>query len=186
MPRLFTGIYLPDNIRQHLMLIKSGLTGARWISPENYHITLRFAGDLENRKAHEFANALETVACEPFSIRLKGIGSFGGNKPNTVWADIEGQDELRQLQRSHEQIARSVGLHPESRNYTPHVTIARLQRGKVNEVAQFLESFGDFSTDWFEVNNFILYSARPNRGGGPYVIEESYPMELESMEDYYE
>ncbi len=168
------------------MLIKADTTGARWISPEDYHITLRFAGDIETRTASEFADALETISCPPFSIRLKGLGSFGNNKPHILWADVDGKDEIKSLQQSHEQIARSVGLEPVTRNYNPHVTIARMQRGRVREVVKFFENFKNFTTEWFEVKNFTLFSARPNRGGGPYVVEETYPLDDTEEYDYKE
>lgn len=184
MPRLFTGLEIPDSVKQRLMLIKSGLTGSRWISPENYHLTLRFVGDVENRTADELNHELEKVHCDPFSIRLTGLGSFGGNRPHTLWANVEYGEELLSLQRTHEHIARLIGLPPEARNYTPHVTIARLRGTRLNEVAQFLENFGDFQSEWFEVDHFTLFSSRSNRGGGLYAVEANYPLNQYEYEEY--
>ena len=177
MPRLFTGLEIPEHIAQRLCLIQARLHGARWISPENYHITLRFIGDVEDRVADEFAYALGSVPCPVFSLRLAGMGSFGGRKPRAIWADVENSDALMSLHRANEQAARLAGLPPEARNFTPHVTLARLRGTHSDEVARFLENFGDFASQPFEVSRFILFSSRPSRGGGPYAVEAEYPLQ---------
>ncbi len=177
MPRLFTGIEIPNDIKQHLSLLKTGLYGARWISSENYHLTLRFAGDIDLYLANEFSIALENISSNCFSLRVSGLGSFGGKKPRSIWAKIETDEELFHLQRSHEQAARMIGLEPESRNYTPHITLARLKGTQPEDVAKFLENFSDYNSSWFKVNSFVLFSSRSQKGGGPYAIEASYPLE---------
>ena len=58
MPRLFTGLEIPAEIGQTLSMLRGGLPGARWIDPENYHLTLRFIGDVDDRPAHEIASLL--------------------------------------------------------------------------------------------------------------------------------
>ena len=174
MPRLFTGLEIPENIRQHLSLLKTGLLGSRWISPENYHITLRFVGDIENRLANELADSLENVDFETFPLRVTGLGSFGGNKPRSIWAQIEADDELFSLQRHHEHIARQTGLPPETRNFIPHITLARLKGTSSLDVAKFIENFGDYTSEWFNVESFVLFSSKSQKGGGPYKIEARY------------
>lgn len=176
MPRLFTGLEIPEQIGTRLSLIRANLTSSRWITPENYHITLRFVGDVEDHVANEFAYSLNSIHQESFSLRLSGLGSFGGNKPRSLWASIENNEALNSLQRAHEQTARFVGLPAEARNFTPHVTLARLRGTHSQDVAKFLENFGDFRCEPFEVSRFILFSSRPSRGGGPYAIEASYPL----------
>ena len=177
MPRIFTGLQIPDSLKQRLMLIKSELGNATWISPENYHITLRFVGDVENRIADDFATELDKIMCNSFQIRISGLGSFGGNKPRYVWAAVEADENLSTLRFNHERAARLVGLPPESRNYTPHITLARLRNAREAEVARYLENFGDFKSDWFEVNSFALFSSRDHKGGGQYIVEETYSLE---------
>ena len=57
MPRLFTGIEIPDELRRRLSFLRGGLQGARWIDAENYHLTLRFVGDIDNPQAREWFGA---------------------------------------------------------------------------------------------------------------------------------
>ena len=175
MPRLFTGIEIPEDISQYLSLLKFGLHGARWISLENYHITLRFFGDIEQHIANELDQAIDNIEFDSFKIRVAGLGSFGGDKPRSIWAGIEADEDLVAIQKNHESAARHVGLPPESRNYTPHITLARLKGSNAFDVAKFLENYGEYQSQWFDVKRVVLYSSRTSRGGGPYAIEAHYP-----------
>ena len=81
MPRLFTGVEIPSDVGQALGMLRGGLPGARWISPENYHLTLRFIGDVDDVIAHEVASMLGRVKRGPFELHMEGLTSFGGRKP---------------------------------------------------------------------------------------------------------
>ncbi len=176
MPRLFTAIELPATIVQQLAMLRSRVAGARWIDPENYHLTLRFVGDIDAPSADDFVEALSAIRCPAFSLRLVGLGSFGGRRPRALWAGVAQSEPLMVLQRAHERSARSAGLAPETRNYSPHVTLARLRGSKPQEIADYLSGFGGFSTLPFAVHRFVLLSARESSGGGPYILEESFSL----------
>lgn len=175
MPRLFTALELPDRVRARLGLIRGPLAGARWVEPENFHITLRFAGDIDNRTADEFAGFLDDIEFEPFDVRISGLGAFGGRTPRVIWAGVEGE-KLELLQRAHERAARSAGLEPDPQTYRPHVTLARLRGTRPEAVARFLGSRGAVISEPFRVERFVLFSSRPGSGGGPYVPEQAYPL----------
>jgi RNA 2',3'-cyclic 3'-phosphodiesterase len=173
MPRLFTALELPERVRVRLGLIRGPLAGARWVEPENFHITLRFAGDIDNRTADEFAGFLEDIEFEPFEVRISGLGAFGGRTPRVIWAGVEGE-KLDLLQRAHERAARSAGLEPDPQTYRPHVTLARLRGTRPDAVARFLGSRGAVISEPFWIERFVLFSARPGSGGGPYVAEQTF------------
>jgi len=175
MPRLFTGIELPEDIVGRLSMTRAGLSGAHWIDPDNYHITMRFVGDIADAEANHFAEALLDVAFDSFEIELSGLGIFGGNKPRAIWAGVKPSPALQILQKAHERAARVAGLLPETRNFVPHITLARLRNVSPFAVAEYLARYGGFFTAPFEVTRFVLFSSRPNQGGGPYLIEEGYP-----------
>jgi hypothetical protein len=82
MPRLFTGLEIPAEIGQTLSNLRGGLPGARWIDPENYHVTLRFIGDIDGASANEIASLLFRVDRKPFEVKVQGLTSFGGRKPH--------------------------------------------------------------------------------------------------------
>jgi len=177
MPRLFSAIEIPRRIAQRLTTLRSGLSGARWIDPENYHLTLRFIGDVDGATARDFTNALGEIDLPPFDLKLNGLGSFGGKKPRNLFVEIEPSPALDALQRATERAARKAGLPPEGRNFKPHVTLARLRGARPDTVATYLERQGGVRAEPFIVNRFVLYSSRDSVGGGPYVIEAAYDLE---------
>ena len=70
MPRLFTALEIPTSVAMQLSLLQGGLPGARWIDAENFHITLRFIGDVERPLAQEIMHGLEWVKAGPFQLHL--------------------------------------------------------------------------------------------------------------------
>ncbi len=176
MPRLFTGLEIPPSVAYSLSMMRGGLPGARWIDPENYHITLRFIGDIDDMLAREIAGMLARVHRSPFEIRLNGLSSFGGRKPRAVVASVSPVPQLMELQAEHDRMLQRLGLEPEGRKYTPHVTLARLRDTSSHEVADYLAARGHFQSASFEASRFVLFSSRASVGGGPYIVEEAYPL----------
>src|SRR5665647_3722672 len=176
MPRLFTGVEIPSDIAQALDLLRGGLPGARWITPENYHLTLRFIGDVDDVIAHEVASMLGRVRRGAFDLHLEGLTSFGGRKPRAVVATVAPEQALLDVQAEHERLMRRIGLEPEGRKYLPHVTLARLRDSSSLDVADYLSARGYFRTAPFHISRFVLFSSRASVGGGPYVVEASYPL----------
>ena len=176
MPRLFAGIEISSDVAAHLKSLCSGLRNTRWIDPENYHITLRFIGDIDDDTAEDIDNLFGSVRRNCFSLSLDGLGAFGGNRPHAVWARVVPGQPLLTLQGELEQLCQRAGLAPETRKFTPHITLARLRRKTSSEVARYLSLHGDFYFADLPVDRFALYSAKPSTGGGPYVIERTYPL----------
>ncbi|WEK04235.1 MAG: RNA 2',3'-cyclic phosphodiesterase [Candidatus Devosia phytovorans] len=177
MPRLFTGLEIPADVGFALSLKRGGLTGARWIDPENYHITLRFIGDVDHQTANEVADSLDRLSHSlSFSVRLTHLGSFGGDKPRALFAGVEPSEQLNRLQSAHERVLQRAGLPPEGRKFVPHVSLARLRNTGAFELAQFLAESGRFEPLSFPIGRFVLFSSKDSVGGGPYVVEQSYPL----------
>lgn len=176
MPRLFTALEIPRNAAMSLSLLRGGLPGARWIDVENYHITLRFIGDVDGRTADEIVERLDRIDRPEFQLRLDGIGSFGSKKPHSIWAGVSPSPEMYALQGEIERICQRIGLPPDPRKFTPHVTLARLKYSRVDDVVHYLAGRGNFQTSTFTVPRFVLLSSRESVGGGPYLTEEVFPL----------
>ncbi|MGD0333284.1 MAG: RNA 2',3'-cyclic phosphodiesterase [Xanthobacteraceae bacterium] len=176
MPRLFTALEIPRHVGQSLAMMRGGLPGARWIDPENYHLTLRFIGDIDDALAREIAGLLGRVQRAPFELRLDGLSSFGGRKPRAVVAAAAPVAPLLELQAELERLLQRLGLEPEGRKYTPHVTLARLRDSSSREVADYLSVRAHYRSSSFAISRFVLFSSRSSVGGGPYVVEEAYPL----------
>jgi RNA 2',3'-cyclic 3'-phosphodiesterase len=177
MPRLFTGIEIPAEIALALSAYRGGLPGARWIDPENYHITLRFIGDIDDRMADDVCSILGDCRYrDPMIFTIDGLDTFGGSKPRAVFARVSGNGELAELQAEQERMMRQIGLAPETRKFTPHVTLARLKNVSSLDVADYMATRGHFPKLTFTANRFVLYSSKSSVGGGPYVVEAAYPL----------
>lgn len=176
MPRLFTALEIPRNVAMSLSLLRGGIPGARWIDVENYHITLRFIGDVDGRTADEIVDRLDRIDRPEFPMQLTGIGSFGSKKPHSIWAGVAPSPEMSALQAEIERLCQRIGLPPDPRKFTPHVTLARLKHCRVDDVVHYLSGRGNFYTAPFNVSRFVLLSSKESFGGGPYVTEEIFPL----------
>ena len=174
MPRLFTGLEVPSDIAAELAMLRGGVSGARWIDVENYHITLRFIGDIDERMAAEAADALGEIRRASLVVTLDGLGWFGADKPRAIVARIRPTAPLVELQADQERRLRRIGLEPETRKFSPHITLARLRSASPHAVADYLSARGYFFGRQFEARRFVLFSARDSTGGGPYLVEASY------------
>jgi 2'-5' RNA ligase len=176
MPRLFTGIEIAAAAAATLASARGGISGARWIEPEDYHLTLRFIGDVDTRTANEIANALWEIRRQAIAIQFEGLNWFGGDKPRTIVAKVKATPGLIDLQSEHERRLRRLGLPPETRKFLPHVTLARLRSASTLSVAGYLGSRGALNVPGFDAARFVIYSAKDAVGGGPYVVEAEYPL----------
>jgi len=176
MPRLFTALEIPRDAALSLSLLRGGLPGARWIDVENYHLTLRFFGDVEGHVADEIVNALDRVRRPSFQLTLSGVGAFGGKKPHSIWAGVAASPDLFALQAEIDRISARLGLPSDARKFSPHVTLARLRNTSPDAVAIYLSARGNFAALPFKVGRFVLMSSRDSVGGGPYVVEEAWSL----------
>jgi 2'-5' RNA ligase len=175
MPRLFTGLEIPSGLAMDLAMHRGGVPGARWIDVENYHLTLRFIGDIDDALARDVDAALERIRRRPFTVTLEGLATFGGVKPRAIVARAKPAPPLVELQAEQERLLRRIGIPPEPRKFTPHVTLARLRGGSPAAVADYL-TMQFFLSRQFEATRFVLFSSRNSVGGGPYVVEAAYPL----------
>ena len=176
MPRLFTGIEIPEPLGRELALMRGGLSGARWIEPENFHITLRFMGDIDQGLAREVYLELWRVRRGPVPISLGELSFFGGDRPRSLIIKVQPNPELMELQAEHERIMRRIGLPPETRKFTPHITLARLRGTSSVAVADYLSLRGFPPRGAWLAEQFVVSSSRDSVGGGPYVVEAEYPL----------
>ena len=177
MPRLFTALPVPPEIGQALQVYRGGVPGARWIEPADYHVTLRFLGDVDGATARDLFEALaESRARDPLAVTLDALASFGGDRPHAVFARVVPDPDLLAVQAEHERIVRRLGVPPETRKFTPHVTLARLRGTSAAEVGAYIAAHGRFVPLAFRATQVVVLSSRNSVGGGPYVVEASYPL----------
>jgi RNA 2',3'-cyclic 3'-phosphodiesterase len=172
--RLFVALALPAQIVDSLTAIQSGVPGARWLTREQMHLTLRFIGECDGREEAAVDDALHTIAAPSFPLVIKGVGEFGGRNPNALWAGVESNEALLHLQRKIESALQRVGLPAEARKFTPHITLARLRAAPRGRVMDFLSHHGLFKCPAFDVSGFVLYSSHLSPEGSVYRAEKAY------------
>jgi len=172
--RLFVALALPDYVAQGLAALQAGVPGARWSTRDQLHLTLRFIGEVDGREASAIDDALTAIEAPRFRLALKGVGEFGGKNPRALWAGVRDPENVGFLQRKIETALQRIGLPPEERKFTPHVSLARLRATPRGRVMDFLADHGLYASEPFEVNAFILYSSTMTPNGSIYTAERAY------------
>ena len=178
MIRLFFGLELPGELRMRIAAISTGIDRARWVAPENLHITLRFVGEVEEPAMEYIAGEAAAIRFEPFPVTLSGAGHFErGGRVSAVWLGVESTPALAGLRDRIEAAAVRAGQPPEGRKFRPHVTVARFNRGRPGEVRHWLAANSLFRAVPFTVARFALFSSMLGRSGPNYKVEWLFPPE---------
>lgn len=176
MTRLFVAIEIPEIVADALTMLQSGVDGARWIAPENFHLTLAFIGDADRHAFDAAIDALAGIDAPAFDVRLSGAGVFGDRKQHSLWAGVAANDALAHLQAKVETALRRSGFALEARRFKPHVTLAYLKQTPQEAAERFAAQHGLFSCGPFHVDAFHLYSSTLGGDGAHYAIEASYAL----------
>lgn len=177
MPRLFIALDLPEDVVAALDRLCEGLPGARWSDPEQFHLTLRFVGEVGQGLFYEIGEALASVRHPPFELALKGLGQFPPRgAPHTLWAGVDDPSgALPTLRRRIERALEEVGAEPERRKFTPHVTLGRFRVPPPEErLGSYLFRRNLFRTARFPVGSFALCSSRLRPDGSLHATEARY------------
>ena len=176
--RLFVALELPRELRQLLaMLAGAGVPGARWVPPDNYHVTLRFIGETPAYRAEEIDEALAALKARAFELTLAGVGTFGkAGRATSLWVGVERNPRLDLLQGKIETALQRVGLEPERRRFAPHVSLARLDNPVESKVAAFVQAHNLFRAEPVTVGHFTLFSSLLGKEGSVYTPEVEYAL----------
>ena len=165
MPRLFTGLEIPadvapDPVAAARRTARGALDRSGKLSPH----ACASSATSTTRSRMRSPRMLGRVNRAAFDLRLDGLSSFGGRKPRAVVATVAPSPALMELQAEHERLMQRVGLEPEGRKYTPHVTLARLRDSSSRAVADYLAERGFFRSPQFRAERFrAVFLARLGR-----------------------
>ncbi|MGO8914785.1 MAG: RNA 2',3'-cyclic phosphodiesterase [Stellaceae bacterium] len=173
MLRLFVGIALPPELKLRLSLLCSGVPGARWVDPGNYHLTLRFIGEVDEGLAGDIDEALARLRAPRFAVGLAGVGHFGDRM---LWVGVDKSPLLVHLRDKVESALVRLGLEPETRRYAPHVTLARLRNASAAKLQSFLAEHALFRAESFPVAQFSLVASYLTKSGAIYEDQADYPL----------
>ena len=177
MPRLFIAVDLPDAIKKNLESMFFGIPGARWVALDQLHLTVRFIGDVDGSLFLDIKSALAETRISPFNIQLKGVGHFPPRgAPRVIWVGIEKNEPLQLLRKKIAGTLLKIGVKPEKRKFSPHITLARLKNTPPQKVANFLSGNGLFSQEPFQIDDFKLYSSTLTPKGAIHKVERIYSL----------
>lgn len=175
--RLFVALELPWTLRQRVAMLAGGIPGARWVPPENYHLTLRFIGETPGYRAEEIDIALAGLRAPGFSLTLAGLGTFSkGGRGSALWVGVERNPQLDHLQSKIETALQRCGLEPERRRFQPHVSLARLDAVAAGKLVSYVQAHNLFRADPVRVEHFTLFSSQLGKEASVYTAEVEYAL----------
>lgn len=161
MRRLFVAIDIPQSVRTNLSLLQCGVPGARWVVPANFHLTLRFIGDVPQPAIGDLAVKLSQIKAPGFRIVLEGVGSFGtGRTKSVLWVGVQRSDALRFVRDKVDRAVVSAGLGPDGRKFSPHVTLAYARQAPTSRQARWLTDHALFRSQPIEVSRFSMMESQ--------------------------
>jgi 2'-5' RNA ligase len=178
--RSFIAIELPDKLKLKLgeleTQLKSGRqSGVKWVNPDSMHLTLKFLGNIPVDKTGEITGAIGEAArgVSPFSLKVEGLGAFPNlRRVQVVWVGLSGEvEKLSRLQQQLELNLELLGFSPESRAFTPHLTLARVNnRASPDERQALGEQIAEtkFESGTFQVSAVSLIKSQLTRQGAIY------------------
>ena len=176
--RIFVALPLPREIREALAGICGGIAGTRWIEPDNFHITLRFIGEIGRGEADDLHTELASIRFPEFEISLSGIGTFERRGHVTMlWAGLAMAQPVIELRDRIEAAALRAGFQRETRKFKPHITLCRFKPHSMPDIGPYLEMHNAFSTHSFGIDHFNLYQSKLGHGSAKYDVLTEYPLD---------
>lgn len=171
--RLFIALHLPESVKKGLLRLKTTIPTARWSDESQFHLTLRFLGDIEASKVGKIESALTEIHAIPFDMALKGVGCFPENtkKPTRVlWAALSAPKALYDLQKLVELAMIGAEFGEQDKPFNPHITLARLKtESPLPAVESFLKTHAEYVTESFRINEFALVESQLHPQGARYI-----------------
>jgi len=170
--RLFIAVEIPEEVREELenlvRVLKHKVSNVKWVEKENFHITLRFIGEVQEYKVQTIEDIIDEVSSNfyPFDIGLKGVGNF----PYVIWVGIDkGKDILGDISYSIEGLLIKAGFPPTDKLFSPHITLGRVKKR--------IENFqgGDFGPLSFQADSITLMQSQLFSSGPVYTPLKVFP-----------
>ncbi len=175
--RLFAGLELPEEVRGQLAALERGIPGARWLDPDQLHLTVAFVGEVDRRTAVDVSESLAELRIPSLEIEIAGVGHFGPlRRARTVWAGVSPTPPLLRLRKATLRRLEAAGAVVERRRYRPHVTLARIRGETGHHLANFLAERNLMRIPAFRAGALTLFESRLHRDGATYSALERYPL----------
>jgi 2'-5' RNA ligase len=171
--RLFAAIDLPESAKPLLVRLDPQIRGVRWLSAEQFHLTLGFFGHVDTQTEDKLREKLAAIQWTAFFLPLSEVGTFPTKGwPKVVWVGVgKGHPHLFQLHKRVQDAALAAGLEADLRPWHPHITLARCRDVSPESIRHFVKTNTDFDGGMIRVESFVLYSSRLTPAGSVYTPE---------------
>jgi 2'-5' RNA ligase len=173
--RLFVALDIPETVRAAIEALVAKLRpacpGARWVRLEGAHITLKFIGEVSIDTVKPIQSALAPIrSAAPVEMVFRGVGFFPNERhPRVFWAGIEAGEVLGDLASAVEAALEPLGIAPEQRAFSPHLTLARFESSHgLDRLRKAIATAGDLEFGRATFTEFYLYQSVLKRGGAEY------------------
>jgi len=183
--RCFIAIDIPDTLRENLAnsleILHKRLSSAKWVAPQNYHISLSFLGEINDESLNRLRKIIQTAVggISHFTINIKGTGVFGKiESPRVLWAGVEYCEPLLLLQSNLTVLLNENSFPVEDRKYSPHLTLARFSRPERSQyLGEWLDKFKYYNFGKVEVKAILLMQSILQSRGPIYHMVESFDLQ---------
>lgn len=185
--RLFIAIEVPDDIKNEVVALEeerlANFYRAKWIEKENIHLTLKFLGEVEERRLEDVKKIVSEISKNnaKFDLNLKNLGGFPNLKrPRVLWIGVEeGKENIVYLMEQLETAFARFGIEPEKRKKTPHITMGRVKEliqrygGKEQKEINKLT----YESRVFKANSILLFKSVLTPKGAVHTVVEQYALQ---------
>lgn len=181
MIRLFVGLELPEDIKEHIYTLHGGVPSAHWVDKEKLHLNLCFIGNVQEDVGENIHDKLCQLRFPAFTLGFKQIGYFETSGiPHHLWVGVDYYQALDELAAKISNVVRECGVQNDRFKFHAHVNIASLKGTSIVDVMNFVAANNLFKTRQYHVYYFTLFSsyARENGEGKLYRVEARYPLVL--------
>lgn len=173
--RLFVALDLSDAVRSEIVKfsekLRAEFPAARWARSEGIHVTLKFIGEVQDERIPQIENALSGVnSAAPVEMNFRGAGFFPDERrPRVFWIGIQGTPNLAEIAAQIETQLEPLGVARESREFKPHLTLARISESRgIERLREVLRKRGAIDFGTVRTNEMYLYRSELGRGGAKY------------------
>jgi len=177
--RVFIAVDLPNEVRKALADVQNELrplsNSVRWVAPESIHITLKFIGEMPEKRLEDVDTELRGFTWKPFTITVRSVGFFPGKRsPRVFWAGLEAptmKDMAEELDARMERL----GFDKEKRAFRPHVTLARARDNRIDSsLVAGSEPYQEHDFGSFIADRVFLFQSTLKPSGAVYEKLKEY------------